>query len=473
MASPCRSAWEGLPPEIYEQVLAYMDDDMLLTLSKVNRLFNYTVLNTFLDAMTLDEVLDELKFSNIPPRCMSRTNVVEALRLSLRVQRLEHIHFRLSASSPLNELQSMKLLIDRLPTLNTLELELRGAASDNRELGFSLARAAADACDSAVAKGCETLKLERLLSFGPPGREPYSASLNHTPRPYSQTIKRLGYVHLCGAFLLSPLLTYTPTLLQSCSQTIHTLCFDVSTIIVPRLNWDEFLSSLYLPNLQTFLFDNVVHTRLAPACISKFLKRHPGITTLRLYYGLLRSHDLALQTTQPPALPNLVKLEASRGILTWLFQDPSSCLNVNEVTIPHVDDPIEVLYPIVGPSRAFQSNQLKIVIKLNPLLRLWLDWMGKLIESEGSGEKNSRLKELRVVRLAFRFDAAISSLDEKAVLCLARFVALIPGLRHLEMIRDSSESEEAEEEVTAERVMYNTVFEACPNLASFTFVSSD
>ncbi|KAF5359518.1 hypothetical protein D9756_002951 [Leucocoprinus leucothites] len=464
MSSSHRSAWEDLPPEVFEQTLAYMDDDSMLTLARVNRFFNYTALDLFLGAKIMNCIFQESKFSNVLYKGLARPKASEGLRLSLRVQQLEHIHFRPSNRSSLSEMQSLKPFIQRISALKSLQLELRETRSDDDAVGFNLARAAAELCDSAVAKGCETLKLERLLSFTRLTKDPYPVSILYAPESSSIT-RNLFCVHLCGAFLLSPLLTYTSGLLGTYSTTIRRLRFDASTIVVPKLNWDQLFSSLHLPNLETFLFDNLVHTRLASSCLADFLSRHPTITTLRIYCGLLRTHDIALHATKPPVLPNLLKIEGSRGIITWLFRDSSACVNVQEVVIPHVEDPTEVLHSVVGPARN-PSDSLKVVIKLNPLLRLWLDWMTKQIE-----KKDNSLRDVRLVNLTFRFDCSISSLDQKSICCLAQFVALFPTLRHFEAVRPSADA--TDEVAIAEKNLCDNVFQFCPNLQTFTFSSSD
>jgi hypothetical protein len=103
-----------------------MDGTSLLSLAQVNRLFNYTALDKFFGDKMVDGLMKETKLYNVhaTSSLQGKQSAVEALRLSLWLRRLEHIHHRPPHDDLLSDMRGLRSIIARMPALTSLHLDM-------------------------------------------------------------------------------------------------------------------------------------------------------------------------------------------------------------------------------------------------------------------------------------------------------------------------------------------------------------
>jgi hypothetical protein len=412
---------EDFPLEVFGQILTYLDDTSLLSLAQVNHFFNYTVLEIFFGDKMMDVLVKEAKFYNVYTTSsrQGKESAVEALRLSLWLRRLEHVHHRPSRDNLLSDMRSLRSVIARMPALTSLHLDMRAVTVPLNNLNYDLEQAAAELCDMAVTKGCTSLKLAGLSSFTFSGDiNSTSLELNGTTwqMTESSSSKNLTSVQICGALLMSPPFPYIFSFLVTQSTTIRYLHFDSSTSFVPQHTWKKILSSLNFPNLETFLFKHLATCVQVPHLVS-FLGRHPTIKTLHLFPGHL--YWSSVQELKQPILPSLEAVEGQSRVITWLCQNPCSCPNLQSAVIEageyneaNIKDLDEVLSSVGGPGRVTFDRIILIIDLYSPP---WLTWMTGHV-----GDEHSELWEDRVVNLVLCACFSLPSRDEDAAHLFAR-----------------------------------------------------
>ncbi|KAF5359574.1 hypothetical protein D9756_002999 [Leucocoprinus leucothites] len=467
-----RSAWENLPLEVFEQTLTYMDATSLITLARVNRLFNYMALEQFFGKPMMNDLLRASKFFNIPAstRVGGEVSTIEALRLALWLQQLEHIHHRLSREHFSSDIKSLMLIIARIPTLKTLHLDLKEVYYPE---DYMPELAMAKLCDIAVAKGCESLRLGCLVEVYQRLQHRQKARLFHV---VDSSFKKanLRVIQICGAFLIPPLSTYTSSLLEAHSATIRHLHFDTSTTFIAAETWEKILGSVYFPNLETFLFNHPIMTRVKPPSLISFLSSHPTLTTLRLNCGLYHSKD-PFRDLEQPTLPSLLVIEAESRLIAWLFRSRTACLNVKEVIIQQGEANArfldEALSAVGGPQREGPPD--KVVLKIRLFSRSWSAWMTRHIEDDDGDARDGGLRNVWMINLGFHVDFVVASMDEEIMRCFAQWVALFPALRYLEIVRPSVDPTVALDVASVDKALHDIIFKYCPKLESFLFISCD
>ncbi|KXN87222.1 hypothetical protein AN958_08612 [Leucoagaricus sp. SymC.cos] len=462
LRSPSRSTWEDLPPEVFEHTLTYPDEASLLTLAQLNRFFNYVALERFFGKAMMKTLRTESKISNPPDGGGVRDNVAEGLRLALWLQNLEHIHYYVSKETFISELKSLQKVVSRQQGLKTFHIDLKEAKI--WYISADIEENLAALCDVAIEKGCDVLKLSRLEVFMrcPPKATPAIEG--------SSTPRNLRSLRICGALLYVPITIYGFNLLQKHSQTIRYLHFDPSTSFVGRDVWIHVLEFYLFPSLETFQFENLVVTQALPKSLVRFLSHQPTIKKLRVSFGLCRRTN-PFESLEQPALPNLSLVDAESSFIAWLFRNPDVCPNVQKVIINQgeangrfLDEALQV---VAGSTR---SPPESIVLRVCLYSPFWSAWMMRHIEDEFEDEE-SGLRDVRIVRLSFRVDSTTVEMDAEAMQCFARWIALFPTLRHLEIQRPSDN--DVVDVASGERKLYDVVFRHCPNLESFSFVPWD
>jgi hypothetical protein len=254
--------------------------------------------------------------------------------------------------------------------------------------------------------------------------------------------------HIQSSMLLQSLFfSTTQCILQTHAATLRDLRFvgaKVSSDV-----WQDLLSSIQLPSLETFwyMIDTLVvdYPTMTVQTLQDFLTRHPTITSLTLYGVLLPSKFPKIEDED--ILPNLTSLEAHPNFIAWILENPrrlpklTTVAITSEYTASWMDHPSSYGdFDWALSAISAIPREIKLQLKLNKEGNL-VAWVRVHVERYAEQGRSEFPKLKNVKELTVSCQCLVKFKDDFFLGLVPQWLGLLPCMEVLNLVETTNSDE--------------------------------